>query len=240
MPRRQKTAAGIDPFGHRIEIPFRHGEDKIRPNNPLRPDGVAHEYCPPEQTQNEMNRILEFHHGHEKLNLAPEVEAVWLHHEFVRVHPFQDGNGRISRSLMAYPYIRAGWFPPIIHADDKPAYLAVLRLADKGDFRAFVDYQGIRSELRCRDATLRAEQVLSGDHVMLHANGGVTNKSNYYPLEPRPDEAHSKREPSAGGDKDDPFALPDPFNPPRPPWLDRRDVSTFWVPSRLWREIKKV
>ena len=145
---------------------------------------------------------LEFHRAHEDLDLAPEVEAAWLHHEFVRIHPFQDGNGRVSRLLMAYPYIKAGEFPPIIHADDKPAYLAVLRSADKGDFRAFVDYLGIRSELRCRDATLRAEQILAGDHVMLHANGGVTNDGVYYPPEPRPGEPQSEREASTEGDKE--------------------------------------
>ena len=58
MTRHQKTAVGIDPFGNRIQIPLRRGEYKIRPNNPRRPDGVVHEYCPPEQTQSEMDRFL--------------------------------------------------------------------------------------------------------------------------------------------------------------------------------------
>ena len=75
MTRHQDTAAGIDPFGSRVEIPLRRGEYKIRPNNPRRPDGVVHEYCPPEQVQSEMDRFLEFHRGHEDLDLAPEVEA---------------------------------------------------------------------------------------------------------------------------------------------------------------------
>ncbi|MDE2789208.1 MAG: Fic family protein [Paracoccaceae bacterium] len=214
MTRHQETAAGIDPFGNRKQIPLRRGDYKVRPNNPRRPDGVVHEYCPPEQVQSEMDRFLEFHRGHE--DLAPEVEAAWLHHEFVRIHPFQDGNGRVSRLLMAYPYIKAGEFPPVIHADDKPAYLAALQLADKGNFRAFVDYLGIRGELRCSDATLRAEQVFSGDQVMLHANGGVTNKGVYYPPEPQPGEG---QEPVLGrnrNDPDDPFAIPDPSRPPRP------------------------
>ena len=193
MTRHQETAAGIDPFGNRIQIPLRRGEYKIRPNNPRRPDGVVHEYCPPEQVQSEMDRFLEFHRGHEGLNLAPEVEAAWLHHEFVRIHPFQDGNGRISRLLMAYPYIKGGEFPPIIHADNKPAYLAALHLADEGKFRAFVDYLGDRAAVRCNDATLRAEAILTGDQFMLHANGGVTNKGIYYPPEPQPGEAQSEQ-----------------------------------------------
>ncbi len=186
MTRHQETAAGIDPFGNRVQIPLRCGEYKIRPNNPRRPDGVVHEYCPPEQVQSEMDRFLEFHHVHEDLELAPEVEAAWLHHEFVRVHPFQDGNGRVSRLLMAYPYIKAGEFPPIIHANNKPAYLDALHLADRGDLRSFVDFLGGLAAVRCDAAALRAERILAGDHVMLHANGGVTNNGIYYPPEPSP------------------------------------------------------
>ncbi len=131
MTRHQETAVGIDSFGNRIQIPRRRGEYEIRPNNPRSPDGVVHEYCPPEQVQSEMDRFLKFHHGHEVLDLAPEVESAWLHHEFVRIHPFQDGNGRVSRLLMAYPCIKSGEFPPIIHADNKPAYLDAMHLADR-------------------------------------------------------------------------------------------------------------
>ena len=220
MTRHQETAAGIDPFGSRIQISLRRGEYKIRPNNPRRPDGVVHEYCPPEQVQSEMDRFLEFHRGHESLALVPEVEAAWLHHEFVRIHPFQDGNGRVSRLLMAYPYIKAGEFPPIIHALNKPDYLGVLGAADSGNFRAFVDYLGERAALRCNAASLRAERILSGDHVMVHANGGVTNNGIYYPPELRPGEGPktlSEREDPTEDAPDDPFALPDPFRPP-PPW----------------------
>ncbi len=219
MTRHQKTAVGIDPFGNRIQIPLRRGEYKIRPNNPRRPDGVVHEYCPPEQTQSEMDRFLEFHRDHEGLDLAPEVEAAWLHHEFVRVHPFQDGNGRVSRLLMAYPYIKAGEFPPIIQADNKSDYLDALQVADRGNFRAFVNYLGVRAEQRCDAATIRAERILTGDPVMLHANDGVTNKGVYYPPAPPPEEVpepQSGQEPVVESKRDDSFALPDQSKPPQP------------------------
>ena len=66
-----------------------------------------------------MERLLALHEGHRDRHLAPEVEAAWLHHEFVRIHPFQDGNGRMPRLLMAFAYAKAGEFPPLITAGHK-------------------------------------------------------------------------------------------------------------------------
>ena len=54
-----------------------------------------------------MDRFPEFHGSHRDLGLAPELEAAWLHHEFVRIHAFQDGNGRIYRLLMVCAYTTA-------------------------------------------------------------------------------------------------------------------------------------
>ncbi len=45
----QETASGRDVFGRRVEMPLIRGDYKKRPNNPVRPDGLVHEYCPPEQ-----------------------------------------------------------------------------------------------------------------------------------------------------------------------------------------------
>ena len=50
--------------------------------------------------------------AHADRRLPAEVEAAWLHHRLVRIHPFQDGNGRMARLLMAYVFARAGEFHP--------------------------------------------------------------------------------------------------------------------------------
>ncbi len=91
-----------------------------------------------------MEQFLAFHESHPGLDLAPELEAAWLHHEFVRIHPFQDGSGRISRPLMAWAFARAGEFPQVILAQNKPDYITHLELADGGNFTAFVRYLGQR------------------------------------------------------------------------------------------------
>lgn len=59
LARHQKTVAGLTAGGRRVQVEFkRKGVWKLRPNNPRRPDGVMHEYCPPEHVQAEMDRFF--------------------------------------------------------------------------------------------------------------------------------------------------------------------------------------
>jgi len=193
----QASVTGITPFGKRIETPLRKGQYKIRPNNPRRADGFVHEYCPPEQVEQEMEKFLAFHNGHRKLGLAPEVEAAWLHHEFVRIHPFQDGNGRISRMLMAYAYASAGEFPPIIPAQNKLDYIEALEAADGGNFPAFVNYLGDLAAPRSNAAALRAEAILANRTHFRHGNGGITHNGVYHPPKELLPEVEEEPEPES-------------------------------------------
>ncbi len=59
LTRHQETVPGIDAQGRRVETPFTtKGAWTSRSNNPRRPDGGIHEYCPPEQAQSEMDRFF--------------------------------------------------------------------------------------------------------------------------------------------------------------------------------------
>ncbi len=182
LTRHQESAVGIHGLtGERIAIPLRKGDYKIRPNNPRRADGFVHEYCPPEQVRSELDRLLAFHESHRERELPTEVEAAWLHHEFVRVHPFQDGNGRMSRLLMAYVFARNGEFPPIITKAGKDEYIDALEAADEGDLDAFVEHLALLSLVSTRSAIRRARGILRGRNRMRHGNGGVTVNGRYYP-----------------------------------------------------------
>lgn len=46
-----------------------------------------------------------------------------------QVHPFQDGNGRVARALASLVFLRANWFPLLVHWDMKAEYNAVLSSA---------------------------------------------------------------------------------------------------------------
>jgi len=139
MTRHQTTATGVDQFGATVEVKLLHGEYKLLPNSPTRPDGSVHEYCPPEQVIGEMERLVAFHAEHEAKGVVPEVSAAWLHHGFAQIHPFQDGNGRIARALASLVFLRAGWFPLVVTEAGKTRYLAALEEADRNGLAALVE-----------------------------------------------------------------------------------------------------
>lgn len=139
ITRHQKTTLAVDPSGRRIEINLERGVYKSRPNNPLRPDGTIHEYCPPEHVSSEMDRLVQLHNEYEIQGLPAEVRSSWLHHRFTQIHPFQDGNGRVARALSTLVFIKSGWFPLTVTRDDREQYIGALEIADQGDLAKLVN-----------------------------------------------------------------------------------------------------
>jgi hypothetical protein len=135
----QDYCPGVDPLGRRVRVQLRKGFFKIFPNNPVRPDGLIHEYCPPPHVDSEIDNLLRMHDEHVAKSVPVDVEAAWFHHRFVQIHPFQDGNGRMARSLASLIYIKAGYLPPVVTLKGKPDYLKALDIANQGDLKPFVD-----------------------------------------------------------------------------------------------------
>ncbi len=61
-----------------------------------------------------------------KADLNPIVLAAWTHAEFVRIHPFQDGNGRTARLIMNYQLMHRGFLPISIAKENRLDYYKVL------------------------------------------------------------------------------------------------------------------
>lgn len=57
------------------------------------------------------------------------VKATLLHGEFVKIHPFIDGNGRTSRLLLNFELMKNGYPPIIIKNEERARYYDVLDLA---------------------------------------------------------------------------------------------------------------
>lgn len=65
------------------------------------------------------DQIRAFYEDMERNRSLGIIEYIaWVHAEFVRIHPFIDGNGRVSRLIMNYELIRNG-FPAISVPYDK-------------------------------------------------------------------------------------------------------------------------
>ena len=136
--RNQRTTEALDIQGRRVEVPLIRGAWKTQPNFPVR-DGVTYSYCPPEQVDSEMERLIEFHSMHVRKGVSAEAQAAWLHHRFSQIHPFQDGNGRVARALASLVLVKDGLFPLVVRRDNRVSYLESLEAADCGDLRPFVE-----------------------------------------------------------------------------------------------------
>ncbi len=140
LTEHQDTRDAIDAQGRRFAAPLLKGEWKRLPNNPIRPDGRVHEYCPPEFVQDEIDRLLAWRTEHEAAGVCPEVEAAWLHHRFSQIHPFEDGNGRVARALTAAVFLKSDYLVLVIRDEEhRDPYLDALEAADGGDLKPLVD-----------------------------------------------------------------------------------------------------
>lgn len=137
ITRHQDTIDAVDQFGRYGKVGLLKGEYKKLPNNPQR-DGIIYNYCPPEQTASEMDNLIDIFNNklHDTHIL---IKAAFLHHSFVQIHPFQDGNGRLARLLASFVLIKYGLFPLTIDRDQRTNYINALEKADETKFQNIVD-----------------------------------------------------------------------------------------------------
>lgn len=101
--------------------------------------------------------------------LRPIELAAHAHYFLAWIHPFEDGNGRLSRLLLNFILVRNGYPFAVIKNVERKKYLESLRLADLGDFKPFLNYVA-----RCVEQTL--------DLYLLEVVGGSGEKPQLLPL----------------------------------------------------------
>ena len=75
--------------------------------------------------------------------------AAWTHAEFVRIHPFEDGNGRTSRMIMNYQLMAHGFLPVSIAKEDRLEYFEALEAyAVEGNLEPFANMIAVLEEER--------------------------------------------------------------------------------------------
>jgi Fic family protein len=76
----------------------------------------------------------------DKTKEHPLQTSAYLHHRFVEIHPFTDGNGRTAR-LLNNLYLMSHGYPPItLKKEDRLKYYKHLRRADKGNIGPFANF----------------------------------------------------------------------------------------------------
>ncbi|KAJ3037292.1 hypothetical protein HDV00_001786 [Rhizophlyctis rosea] len=67
--------------------------------------------------------------------INPFLASAWLQYAFLEIHPFADGNGRVSRIISSIPLLKAGLPPVYVSLQDKDQYFNALDKAyELGDF----------------------------------------------------------------------------------------------------------
>ncbi len=134
LTRNQRTYSAVDQFGSVFETELHPGAFKTQPNNPTRPDGEIHEYCPPEQVASELDNLVEYYHStpDSQTGYHQLLVAAWLHHRFTQIHPFPDGNGRVARALLTWHLAKEEYLPVVVSRDDRSEYIKTLESADAG------------------------------------------------------------------------------------------------------------
>lgn len=131
----------ITPDGQTTRRLIKVGDYKDHPNSVRLQNGEIFHYANPLDTPILMGELVEWYNKEVSKNELPHVIiAALLHYEFVRIHPFDDGNGRIARLIMNYSLIKHGLPPIVLKSHEKGEYLTALHRADTGDRSAFTTH----------------------------------------------------------------------------------------------------
>ncbi|MBY0217893.1 Fic family protein [Paenibacillus illinoisensis] len=120
------------------DINFSPGDYKKEDNHVLTITGKIHQYTPAIHVSTEMENLIRWY-DNEKEKLHPIQLAAILHHKLVAIHPFTDGNGRVSRLAMNLILMKNGFPPAIIRNENREEYYTALEQADHGDFQPIID-----------------------------------------------------------------------------------------------------
>ena len=132
------------------------GRYKNQPNHVRTAPGEIFRFALPEETPAKMRELMEWFR--ENIESHPASIASFLaelHHRFILIHPFDDGNGRMVRLWINYALMRFGYPPVIIKSEDRDGYIAAIQKADTGNIEALAAYLG-KNLISCLETCIEA------------------------------------------------------------------------------------
>ena len=119
------------PGGMQTSYTVHAGQYKTRPNSVITRYGDRFEYASPEETPALMTDLVDWYNkAEEEGKLSPVELAVLFHYRYIRIHPFEDGNGRIARLLVNYILSKHNYPMIVVRSRLKNEYLEALHAAD--------------------------------------------------------------------------------------------------------------
>lgn len=93
--------------------------------------GKSVELTPPERVYDEMDELIGWYHENASA-YHPVKLAALFHGRFEKIHPFEDGNGRVGRFLINVILVNNRYPPLIIRKSQRIAYIGALEKFDGG------------------------------------------------------------------------------------------------------------
>ena len=119
------------PGGIQTSFVIHAGQYKTRPNSVITRYGDRFDYASPEETPALMADLVDWYNEAEQSGKYSPVElAALFHYRYIRIHPFEDGNGRIARLMVNYILARHGWPMIVVRNRRKNEYLEALHQSD--------------------------------------------------------------------------------------------------------------
>ena len=179
-----------------LEYAYLEGHYRTEPVYVVNKEGEVVYTPPPDNAvPGEMQNFIEWINGDSK-ELNPVMAAGIIHYEFVRIHPFVDGNGRTARALAAlFLYLRNFDIDRLFTLDeyydnDRQDYYDALNSIDleEQDLTEWLEYflegflisvSEIKNQVLLFSPKIKERIRLSGKHMKIveyiHLNGQITN-----------------------------------------------------------------
>ncbi|KIM41943.1 hypothetical protein M413DRAFT_141242 [Hebeloma cylindrosporum] len=127
----------------------------------LQQQGVKIQFCPFDQVDVELATFCRrFNELLQQPDTDPFAAAAWISHVFLTIHPFEDGNGRLSRILASIPLLKKGLPPLCVTTFHKHTYHLLLNhtRANRSDYKRLMTilYNGTQSSLTALEFTCQA------------------------------------------------------------------------------------
>ena len=152
------------PGGAQTSYTIHAGCYKTRPNSVITRYGDRFEYASPEETPALMGDLVAWYNEAEQCGgYTPAQLAALFHYRYIRIHPFEDGNGRIARLMVNYILARHNYPMIVVRSRKKSQYLEALH---KSDLKVGVTPSiGAHAPLNKIDAFLKYFERLAADEI---------------------------------------------------------------------------
>jgi Fic family protein len=119
------------PGGIQTSYVIHAGQYKTRPNSVITRYGNRFDYASPEETAGLMSDLIDWYNtAEQEEKLSPIELAALFHYRYIRIHPFEDGNGRIARLMVNYILSRHDYPMIVVRSRKKTEYLEALHQTD--------------------------------------------------------------------------------------------------------------